>query len=183
MLRALVAVALLFSLAACAASPCDHAGWPVGLEGRPIAVLAVPAGNELAFVFDAEGVQIYACNATAAGYAWSFVAPEATLFFHDHAVGSHYAGPTWEFRDGSTVVGARRAAATPDPTAIPWLLLAAVSHWGDGRMSQVTYVQRLSTVGGIAPPSGCDAAAVGTRVGVPYTAQYAFRKAEDAEED
>lgn len=136
-------------------------------------VIAVPAGQRLAFTLHAEGVQIYDCKAA----AWVFRAPEADLFVGRHVVGSHYAGPTWEAFDGSTVVGSKLAAATVDSTAIPWLLLQAASNTGRGLMSSVTYVQRLSTVGGIAPSTVCDASNEGATEEVDYTATYAFYQA------
>ena len=139
--------------------------------------LAPPVGQELAFVTAASGVQEYTCNGT----AWVFVAPDAQLYpdhagDQDEAVGHHYAGPTWEwYEDGSTVVGKKLAAATPDPASIPWLLLLGASHGpNDGRMSDVTYVQRLETNGGNAPATGCDASHVGASANVPYTARYFF---------
>jgi Protein of unknown function (DUF3455) len=154
----------------------------------PDPALAVPAGNRLAFHLDAIGVQIYTCSVVGAGYGWVFKAPEANLYGrHGHVVGTHYAGPTWEAKDGSTVVGAKLAAATPDPTAIPWLLLGAVSHAGDGRMTKITFIQRLETTAGLAPATGCDAASVGSLARVPYTATYFFYKPQashhDADED
>jgi hypothetical protein len=137
--------------------------------------LAVPEGNKLAFHLDAIGVQIYGCQATATGPAWVFSAPEARLLNHGgHVVGTHYAGPTWEAKDGSKVVGARVAGATVDPTAIPWLLLSAASHEGNGRMQDVTFIQRLDTAGGLAPSTGCDADHVGAVVRVDYAATYFF---------
>jgi hypothetical protein len=141
----------------------------------PSDTLAVPAGNRLAFSFDAIGVQIYACQQTTSGPAWVFQAPEATLYDRcGHVAGKHFAGPTWQANDGSTVVGAKLAAFTVDPTAIPWLLLQAASHTGDGRMSEVSDVQRLDTVGGIAPATGCDVDHVGDTARVDYTATYFF---------
>ncbi|MBV8757024.1 MAG: DUF3455 domain-containing protein [Deltaproteobacteria bacterium] len=142
------------------------------------AALAPAADQDLAFVLRASGVQEYTCNGT----AWVFVAPDAQLYpahsceADDDAVGHHYAGPTWEwYEDGSTVVGKKAAAATVDATAIPWLLLTAVSHGAnDGRMSDVTSIQRLDTVGGLAPTTGCDADHVGATANVPYTAKYFF---------
>lgn len=143
--------------------------------------LAVPVGNELAFSLEGVGVQIYACTATATGYAWVFTAPEANLLDkHGRTVGKHFAGPTWEWlKDQSTVVGAKVAGLTVDASAIPWLLLKAASNTGDGKMSKITFVQRLSTVGGLAPASGCDATTVGASARVPYTAQYYFFEAEE----
>lgn len=141
--------------------------------------IAVPAGHRYAFSLDAVGVQMYECRATAAGgYAWAFVAPEADLLRRGRIKGSHYVGPTWEYIDGSTVVGARVSGVTVDATAIPWLLLNAVSHAEDGKMTEVTYIQRVDTVGGLAPAaSGCDAARVGADADVDYTATYHFYRA------
>ncbi len=146
----------------------------------PSPALAVPAGNKLERNLDAVGVQIYACTANTTGFGWVFTAPEATLYgHHGHVAGKHYVGPTWEANDGSTVVGAKVAASAPDPTAIPWLLLRAVSHAGVGRMDDVTFIQRLETAGGLAPAGGCDATTIGAVARVPYTATYYFYKADD----
>jgi hypothetical protein len=140
----------------------------------------VPAGNELEFFYDAVGVQIYQCQATSSGFGWVFQAPEATLFDrHGRVAVTHFAGPTWQATDGSQVVGSKLAGFTVDATSIPWLLLQAKSHTGDGRMSEVTYIQRLETTGGIAPTTGCDAAHVGGIARVDYTATYFFYEAEN----
>lgn len=137
--------------------------------------LAVPAGNVLAFALEADGVQIYACNASNASYGWVFQAPEARLSeARGQEAGKHYAGPTWESTDGSKVVGAKVEAVTPDAAAIPWLLLSAASHTGAGRMEKVTFVQRIGTRGGNAPSEGCDLAHAGAIARVPYRAVYCF---------
>lgn len=146
----------------------------------PSPTLAVPDGNKLAFSYDAVGVQIYACQATTTTtYGWVFKGPEATLYNNGgNVAGTHYAsptGPTWEANDGTSVVGAKVSAFTVDPTSIPWLLLTAISHSGeDGRMSKVSYIQRLDTTGGLAPTTGCDATSVGETARVDYTATYYF---------
>lgn len=141
--------------------------------------LAVPAGEELFREYPAEGVQIYACTAT----GWVFESPDALLLRRDSddgegeriIVGHHYAGPTWEYKDHSSVVGARVAGVpSPLPGAVPWLLLKATSHGPAGKFSAVTSIQRLDTVGGNAPATGCDATTVGAKVRVPYTATYYF---------
>ncbi len=48
----------------------------------------------------------------------------------------------------------------------------------NGKMSGVTFIQRLETTGGLAPATGCDATTVGAGARVPYTAAYYFLKAE-----
>jgi hypothetical protein len=57
---------------------------------------------------------------------------------------------------------------------VPWLLIGATAHTGQGQFSKVTFVQRLNTSGGKAPAAGCDAAAVGAEKRVPYSADYVF---------
>ena len=144
------------------------------------ATLAPPATESLKLKVSAVGVQIYICNASttaAAGYAWTGLAPQANLFNDDgKMIGTHFIGPTWQGNDGSAVAAAKVAAAPMDRTAVPWLLLKGVSHAAEeGRFSDVTWVQRLSTVGGIAPADACDATHnLGAVVQVPYSADYFF---------
>jgi hypothetical protein len=148
---------------------------PAFCSGNLPAALAAPAGHELAFELSAEGVQIYACGRVAEAFAWAFQAPEAKLVdSRGQPAGTHYAGPTWEGVDGSKVVGAKVESATPDPTAIPWLLLRAASNAGTGRMADVTFVQRIQTWGGLAPAAGCGPASAGAVARVPYRAAYCF---------
>ncbi|MFT3924080.1 MAG: DUF3455 domain-containing protein [Myxococcales bacterium] len=182
----LLALPLCAALTACAADPQDDADLvesdelpsesSQALQSVPES-LAVPAGNHLGFWLPAKGVQIYKCALAASGsYTWTFVEPEADLFgpFGKIVVGHHYVGPTWEAFDGSTVVASKVAGETVDATAIPWLLLKAVSNTGPGLMAKVTYIQRLYTVGGLAPSTGCDADHAGAEADVPYTATYTF---------
>ena len=62
--------------------------------------IAAP-GEEIVATFRAEGAQIYECKPGNDGkLAWVFREPIATLLLDDKTVGRHYAGPTWEHRDG-----------------------------------------------------------------------------------
>lgn len=143
------------------------------LEGE-CARLRAPEGNKVAFHAYAEGVQIYRWN----GAAWSFVAPEAVLFTGSEdngAVGIHYAGPTWKSVSGSKVVARVDERCTPNPDAIPWLRLKAVSSSGPGIFHRVTYIQRVNTTGGLAPAA--PGSVPGEIARVPYTAEYYFYRA------
>ena len=90
-------------------------------------------------------------------------------------IGRHYAGPHWEAADGSKVVAAvkERADATA-ADAIPWLLLTAKSAGPEGSFSKVTSIQRVNTVGGVAPQGGCSQATAGAPARINYTADYYF---------
>jgi hypothetical protein len=147
------------------------------LNGARVPSTLQPDAGRLADRVAARGVQIYECRAmpTAAGGAqWAFVAPEAELLDARGAItGKHYAGPHWEALDGSKIVGAVKARAdAPKADAIPWLLLSAKSVGAPGRFAAVTSVQRIHTVGGIAPAKPCDASTLGRTERVPYTADY-----------
>jgi hypothetical protein len=143
--------------------------------------IEVPEGNKLFLVGHGVGVQIYSCNATPGGFVWGFVAPRANLYDDNgKLIVTHFGGPTWQAKDGSTVVGGLAIGVTVDETAIPWLRLSAVSTSAgpDGdRLAHTTFIQRTATTGGLAPPAAeCNATAVGTVVEVPYTADYFFWK-------
>src|SRR4051812_28470869 len=100
--------------------------------------LQAPAGSKVAFHAFGVGVQIYRWSGT----GWAFVAPEAVLYANagdDAEIGIHFGGPTWQSNSGSKVVGARIRDCTPDPIAIPWLLLGAASAEGPGIFGRVTY--------------------------------------------
>lgn len=141
--------------------------------------LAPPASSVLLFALEAQGEQIYSCAADpddATKLVWTLTGPEADLLnARDEVVGSHFAGPTWQGQDGSAVVGAvLERADAPEAGAIPWLLLEAKSHEGSGVFSTITHIQRLNTVGGVAPAEGCDEAHAGEEARAAYQATYAF---------
>ncbi len=135
-----------------------------------------PEGQTLVAEAHAKGFQIYTCKNDGGKYAWTLKGPDAELFDKaGKAVGRHFAGPTWEWSDKSQVIGKVAASApSPDADSIPWLLLAATGHSGEGVLSKVTNIQRLNTKGGKAPAGGCDAAHEGRETRAAYTADYFF---------
>jgi len=144
--------------------------------------ISVPDSQRLLLEARGVGVQIYACRATSGqtggtqGYAWTLKGPEASLLdARGVMIGKHYEGPTWEMNDGSKVVGAAQETVTaPDGDNIPWLLLKAVRSEGTSEFARVRTVQRIQTVGGKAPATGCDSTALEREVRVPYQAAYYF---------
>jgi len=140
--------------------------------------LKAPAGEELILLAHATGVQIYVCQAGAdQKFGWVFKAPEAELT--DSAgkkVVHHSAGPSWKHADGSEVKGKVIAKQdAPKPEAIPWLLLAAASHSGEGILSRITSIQRIHTEGGLPPSaSTCEESANGKESRSAYSADYYF---------
>ena len=134
--------------------------------------IAAP-GETAVLTLHAEGAQVYECKTVAGGtLAWVFREPIATLLSDGKTVGRHYAGPNWEYSDGSAVVG-QIVGTAPGTVAndIPWLKLGVASRRGSGVLSPVTTVQRINTVGGKLN-GACYKA--GTYESEPYSADYVF---------
>ena len=123
----------------------------------------------------AEGAQIYECKTGSDGkLTWTFREPIASLMLDGRTVGRHYAGPTWEHVDGSSVQ-AKVVGNAPGATAndIPWLKLEVVEHRGTGALAGADIIQRINTAGGVLHGS-CERA--GSLRSVAYSADYVFRR-------
>jgi len=149
--------------------------------------LKVPEGNRLVSDGYATGFQIYQVKRSATDpnvFSWVNIAPLATLFEKPdftHPMALHFTGPTWVLTKGpdkgQRVVGKRVVGITVDATAIQWLLLQAVDSLSSVD-NTITFVQRLSTVAGLAPTTGADEAHLGKLDSIPYTAHYLFYEAK-----
>jgi Protein of unknown function (DUF3455). len=175
----------------------------------PVTPPRVPAsvevpGNLKAFLEGhATGTQNYVCLPSGASVAWTFVAPQATLFDDDRQqIITHFLSgnpsesgtprATWQHSADTSAVWAVTDGQSSDPTfvkpgAIPWFRLRVVGAQagptGRHTLTPTVYIQRLNTVGGSAPPTGCaQATDVGKKVVVPYKADYLFyeRRGRDA---
>ena len=156
--------------------------------------LEVPAGNALFLRAHAIGTQNYLCLPTDSGFGWALFGPQATLFKFGRQIITHFLSPnpdeedlpraTWQHSRDTSRIWASAVASSSDPDfvrfdAIPWLLLEVVGADqgpdGGDRLTETTFIQRIRTLGGLAPETGCDEAAdVGARAFVPYRAVYLF---------
>lgn len=140
--------------------------------------IAAPSGEEVVLLAHASGSQIYTCQAGTDGkLSWVLKAPEAELYDQQGAIiGHHFAGPTWKDGAGNEVTAKATAKVnSPDPNSIPWLLLTATGHAGNGTLSRVTTIQRINTQGGQPPPpAACSAAQQNVEIKSTYTASYYF---------
>jgi hypothetical protein len=162
---------------------------------RAPANLQVPQGNRPFLEGHAIGTQSYICLPSGSAFAWTFFAPQATLFNDDRRqIITHFLSPnpfegdtpraTWQHAQDSSTVWGLAIETSSDPKfvrngAIPWLLLQVVGGQDGPRradkLTATTFIQRLNTIGGTAPPSGCAAATdVGKKALVPYQADYFF---------
>lgn len=139
--------------------------------------LQVPTDQRLVFKSAARGAQIYTCQqmpADRSQFEWKLKAPAAQLFdARGKVVGKHYAGPTWEANDGSKIAAVVTAKEQAPNASIPWLLLQVKSAEGNGKFTNIKWVQRLHTTGGNSPKD-CNRDRLNTEISVPYTADYYF---------
>jgi hypothetical protein len=172
-------------LAASAAWPAAQAAHAAPTPPPVPGAIAVGDGHKPFLLGHAVGHQIHTCAAAPGGYAWSPATPRAVLYDDSGtAIVRHFGGPSWQAKDGSTVVARRVDGVTVDPTAIQWLLLEATSSTpgpdGD-RLAGTTHIQRIATTGGLTPPAAdCHALTVGAVRAIPYTADYLFWKQRGA---
>jgi hypothetical protein len=141
----------------------------------------VPTGHAVALETVGTGEITYECRTKAGttAYEWVFVGPQADLKNRSGAkIGTYYGPPaTWAADDGSKITGAQVAVAPSSAGNIPFQLVKANPAMGNGAMTGITYVQRVATMGGVAPASTCDASTMGRKEIVKYQADYIFWKA------
>jgi Protein of unknown function (DUF3455) len=159
----LIACAIVLEVAGTVTLPLwAHAG-----RVTPPAVPAniqVPAGSQPFLAAHASGTQDYICLPSGSGFAWTFFAPQATLFTDDdQQVITHFLSPnpfesgvprpTWRHSLDTSTVRGRPIASSFDPAfvardAIPWLLIE-VTGAQDGpthgdTLTKTSFIQRVN---------------------------------------
>jgi len=157
--------------------------------------IKVPRGNQAFLEAHAVGTQNYICLPS----GWTFFGPQATLFDDlNEQVITHFlssnpdergtARATWQDSQDTSAIWAMSIESSSNPDfvaegAIPWLLLLVVGAQdgptGGNTLTATTFIQRVNTIGGTAPSTGCTLSTdVGKKALVPYVADYVFYKAD-----
>ena len=179
-----------------------------GARGNEIVPPSVPPGLEIDegnvpfLVGHGDGTQNYVCapcDKTLAncplGVRFNLFTPQATLFDDDGSqLTTHFFSPnpaeggvirvTWEdSRDSSRAFAKLLKAVTVRLDSVDWLKLdvkntgTLAGPTGD-RLTKTTFIQRVNTVGGVAPTTGCQTSDdLGHQAFIHYTADYVFYKA------
>jgi len=203
-----IALLTLFVAATASAQTSDAAAAKDGSIPLPSVpdVVKVEDGNEVYLVGHATGTQNYVCLPSGSGVAYSLFTPEATLFddrggqiiTHFFSINPFEPGgvirATWQSSlDTSTVWAKATGTANFNdfPTfvrkgAIDWVRLdvknigpgAMAGPTGGDKLVKTTFIQRINTIGGLAPSTGCSTSEdIGRRAFIPYRADYVFYKA------
>ena len=178
-IRTTLSLLAVVGLSACATQ--GPAMAPFSQSSLPDAV-KVPTGQRVAMETQAAGDITYLCSAKkdmAGQFEWVFVGPDAGLKDRSgKAVGKYFGPPaTWQSMDGSKVTGMQLAVAPNGTGNIPTQLVKANPAMGMGAMQGVSYIQRVNTVGGVAPQAVCAASTLNQKQIVKYTADYIFWRA------
>jgi Protein of unknown function (DUF3455) len=141
----------------------------------------VPAGHAVVLETVGVGTITYQCRAkaTMAGqFEWVFVGPDAVLNSRaGKSLGKYYGPPaTWESADGSKITGTQLAISPAPVGNIPLQLVKANPAMGEGAMKGISFIQRVQTKGGVAPPAVCDATILESKQIVNYQSDYIFYK-------
>jgi hypothetical protein len=143
--------------------------------------LQIPDGQTLLLSAEGVGHQIYISQPKSGTteFEWVLKEPQAKLYANSRMeIGKHYADPTtgkpaWQSEDGSEVVGTKKdSVPAPEAADIPWLLVEAISHKNAGIFSEVSYILRIDTEGGMAPAKA--PMSQGQEARVKYRATYIF---------
>ncbi|PZO20243.1 MAG: hypothetical protein DCF26_03555 [Burkholderiales bacterium] len=177
-IKSTLAAAAALALTACATGPAPM----MYSQAMLPAAVQVPMGHKVVMETVGAGDITYECRAKkdmAGQFEWVFVGPDAKLMDRSgKQVGTYYGPPaTWQSNDGSKFTGTQVAVAPAAAGSIPLQLVKANPAMGSGAMTDVTYVQRVATVGGVAPAMACGAANMGAKQIVKYQADYIFYKA------
>ncbi|HUP31196.1 MAG TPA: DUF3455 domain-containing protein [Usitatibacter sp.] len=163
----------LLPLVFAASNAAAAVGVPAGIAPQ----LRASANEAPDFMLRATGTHVYECRAGRGGYAWTFLNPDATLFDGTRSIGTHSTVGSWESSSDRSSTSGRVAATQPaGPGNLPWALYRTQSTTGAGLFNGVTSVQRVNTIGGAAPATGCTDTSLGTETRVAFTADFYFYK-------
>lgn len=141
-----------------------------------------------AFSLKATGTQNYICKVNSTGGVFSLLTPEAKLFkreLEDSLMCHFFRSPadannntaTWQYIHDDSFFTGKKINSTASPlgasNAVPWLLLQKSTTSDRGFMSQIEFVIRFDTVGGVQPPNSL-CTRNGSIAPIPYKATYAF---------
>ena len=181
-IKSTLSVAALAALSACASNMSAPMPSMVYSQDSLPATVQVPAGHKVAMETVGVGEITYECRANpdmAGQHTWVFAGPDAKLMDRSGKQVGKYFGPpaTWESMDGSKLTATQLAVAPGGAGNIPLQLVKANPAMGMGAMNGVTHIQRVKTLGGMAPTSACAMSNMGAKQIVKYQADYIFWKA------
>ncbi len=176
-----IASALLLSASAAALlGACSHRPLqPYNTQNDLPATVRVPPGHKAVLEARSSGNLLYECQAVKRApyeYAWLMRNSSVALVDTYGATILHKPGAraTWEHRDGSSARAREFVEVVNGEHSLTLQRYTAESSGVPGMLQNISYVQRLRTVGGWMSVTPCSSALLGRRVSVPYEADFVF---------
>jgi hypothetical protein len=146
--------------------------------------IRVPAGHQA--VLEARGVgQLqYECQATSRSpwqYAW--LPRDRSIELRDtsnNAITLARSARSWVHRDGSELAVREFVEVDNGAPNLPLQRARVEATTLPGALHNISYIQRIRTLGGVPSVRNCSAAELGMRVSVPYEADYVFWRGKDS---
>ncbi len=165
-------------LGACGSRPLAALSSAISQQDIPV-TLRVPTGHQAVLQAHSAGKLLYECQAIKRSpfeYEWLVRNPDIDLTDTRGDSIKHKPGAraSWAHRDGSTALAREFVEVANGSHNLPLQTYKVEPAATPGALQNISYVQRLRTVGGWVSVSPCTSAQLGMRVTVPYEADYIF---------
>ena len=166
------------TLAGCGSSPITALNSASVQQDVPD-TLRVPAGHQAVLQAHSNGRLVYECQAVKRSpyeYEWLTRNPDIDLTDARGESIKHKPGAraSWSHRDGSSAMSREFVEVANGSHNLPLQTYKLDPAASPGALHNISYVQRLRTVGGWMTVVPCTSAQLGMRVTVPYEADYVF---------
>lgn len=175
----LLAAAAASALGACGYRPLQ----PYNNQNDLPEAVRVPDGYRPVLEATSNGQLLYECQAVRRSpyeYEWLLRNPGVALTdtYGNRITHKPGARATWVHQDGSSVMSREFIEVPNGSHNLSLQRYKAETSETPGMLSNISYVQRLRTVGGWIAVTPCSAPQLGMRVTVPYEADYIFWRAK-----
>ncbi|MDO9359888.1 MAG: DUF3455 domain-containing protein [Polaromonas sp.] len=169
-------------IAGCGASPLARFD-AAQQQGLP-ADVRVPAGHQAVLEARASGELQYECQAIKrAPFEYAWLPRDRSIELRDgsnSAIVLSRSGRSWVHRDGSQLAVREFVEVDNGPHSLPFQRARVEPSTLSGALHNISYIQRINTVGGLPSVRNCSSAELGMRVQVPYEAEYVFWRARSS---
>jgi hypothetical protein len=140
--------------------------------------IRVPAGHQAVLEARGAGELQYECQATnRAPWQYAWLPRDRSIELRDTSNSSitlARSARSWVHRDGSELAVREFVEVDNGAPNLPLQRARVEPSTLAGALHNISYIQRIRTVGGVPSMRNCSAAEVGMRVSVPYEADYVF---------
>lgn len=146
--------------------------------------IRVPSGHQAVLQAHGMGELQYECQATNRSpwqYAW--LPRDRSIELRDssnNTITLARSARSWVHRDGSELAVREFVEVENGMVNLPLQRVRVEPSTQPGTLNNISYIQRIRTLGGLPTIRNCSAAELGMRVRVPYEADYVFWRSKDS---